>query len=281
MRVVSPLQQGDARIRPFQERIFAFYGESGRSFPWRSTRDRYAVMVSEVMLQQTQAERVVPKYLSWLERFPDPAALATAPLRDVLALWQGLGYNSRARRLQECARRVQEEFSGVVPCSPGELKRLPGIGEYTSRSIPAFADNLDVAAVDTNIRRILIHEFSLPKESPQRVLQAVADIVLPTGRSRDWHNALMDYGSLRLTGRRTGIRARSRQSKFEGSRRWYRGRVLQELLQQGMVPEEVFEARYPECPGGIGPVLEELVREGMVEYAGGGAGAGRLVRIRE
>ncbi|TCD48356.1 Fe-S cluster assembly protein HesB [Chlorobium sp. N1] len=271
----------EARILEFQERIFGFYASSARRFPWRMTRDRYAVMVSEVMLQQTQAERVVPKYLDWLGRFPDPGALAEAPLRDVLMLWSGLGYNSRARRLQECARLVMEEYGGEVPGDPALLRRLPGIGRYTSHSIPAFADNLDVAAVDTNIRRILIHEFSLPEDASDRALQEVADRVLPQGRSRDWHNALMDYGALHLTSRQSGIRSRSRQSKFEGSRRWYRGCVLRELLEQGTVPQDDLMLRHAACPGGIGSVVDELVRERMVEYVPGGSENGTLLRIRE
>ncbi|ABB23833.1 iron-sulfur cluster assembly protein HesB [Pelodictyon luteolum] len=269
------------QVRLFQEHIFSFYQLHRRSFPWRSALSRYAVMVSEVMLQQTQAERVVPKYLEWMRRFPDPGTLAVAPLRDVLELWSGLGYNSRALRLQECARLVVAMYQGELPATPRELKALPGIGEYSCRSIPAFADNLNVAAVDTNIRRILIHEFSLPEESPQRVLQAFADLVLPEGRSRDWHNALMDYGALQLTSKRTGIRARSRQSKFEGSRRWYRGRVLQELLREEAVPLEVLESKYRECPGGISSVVDDLLRDNMVEFVGGGAAGGVLLRIRE
>ena len=279
----DPLQPFPAleQVRLFQERILSFYQLHGRPFPWRSAGSRYAVMVSEVMLQQTQAERVVPKYLEWLHRFPDPRTLAEAPLRDVLALWSGLGYNSRAVRLQQCARLVVSQYRGELPATPFELKRLPGIGEYSCRSIPAFADNLDVAAVDTNIRRILIHEFSLPEESPQRVLQAFADFVLPSGRSRDWHNALMDYGALQLTSQRTGIRARTQQSKFEGSRRWYRGRVLKELLQHGMLPMDVLVSKYRECPGGIRSVADDLLRESMVEYVDGGAERGMLLRIRE
>ena len=217
-------------IELFRAKIFDFYRLNRRAFPWRESTERYAVMISEIMLQQTQADRVVGKFLLWMERFPDTKALASASLREVLVLWSGLGYNSRGQRLQTCAKVILERFGGVVPSEPGLLKTLPGIGEYTCRSIPVFADNLDVAAVDTNIRRIIIHEFALPEDSPKPLIQGIAEQLLPKGRSREWHNALMDYGSLELTSKKTGIRPLTRQSKFQGSKRWYRGRLLKELI---------------------------------------------------
>lgn len=280
MKGPPPVIAEERRAR-FHDRIFSFYAENARSFPWRHTTDRYAVMVSEVMLQQTQAERVVQKYEAWLERFPDVQSLAAAPLREVLAHWSGLGYNSRGQRLQLCARTILERFGGQVPGEPRLLKSLPGIGAYTSRSIPAFADNLDVAAVDTNIRRIIIHEFSLPEESTTAAIQAVADQLLAKGRSREWHNALMDYGSLVLTGRRTGIRSLSRQSKFEGSKRWYRGRLLKELIASGEAPLDELLLRYGECPYDIGAIIGEMQGEGLLEELPASSGQGRVLRIRE
>ncbi|NTV21614.1 MAG: Fe-S cluster assembly protein HesB [Chlorobium limicola] len=277
MNTVLPHQEP---IEVFRRKIFAFYGDSRRSFPWRETRDRYAVMVSEIMLQQTQADRVVPKFTAWMGRFPDVAALASAPLRDVLALWSGLGYNSRGQRLQSCARMVTERFGGVVPAAPAELKTLPGIGDYTCRSIPVFADNLDVAAVDTNIRRIIIHEFALPEETSKRSIQIAAEQLLPPGRSRDWHNALMDYGSLCLTSRITGIRPLTKQSKFRGSKRWYRGMIMKELVASDQVFLEELDARYGDCSWNIREIVGDLVREGLVEEGDGENGKGRVLRIR-
>lgn len=269
------------RIEDFRRKIFDFYDHSRRSFPWRQTCDRYAVMVSEIMLQQTQADRVAIKYTAWMERFPDTATLASASLRDVLAFWSGLGYNSRGQRLQTCARTVMERFGGVVPAAPAELITLPGIGDYTSRSIPVFADNLDVAAVDTNIRRIIIHEFALPEDTPKRRMQAIAEQLLPAGRSRDWHNALMDYGSLCLTSRITGIRPLTKQSKFQGSKRWYRGRLLKALVDSGQLLPEEIEERYGDCPWGIREIIDGLVRDGLVDEGGSRNGQGRVLRIRE
>jgi A/G-specific adenine glycosylase len=257
-------------VEAFQKRIFDFYSEKGRDFPWRRTRDRYAVMVSEIMLQQTQADRVAQRFLQWMESFPDVQSLAGASLRDVLQLWSGLGYNARGQRLQRAAAEIVELHNGTIPAEPAILMTLPGIGPYTSCSIPIFADNLDIPAIDTNIRRVLIHELQLPEGITPAVLRQVAGEVLPPGRSRDWHNALMDYGSLVLTSRKTGIAPSSRQSRFEGSRRWYRGKLLRELLAEARLSMDGIEERYAECPYGIGTIVAALVREGMAEMYGDG-----------
>ncbi|ACF11513.1 HhH-GPD family protein [Chlorobaculum parvum NCIB 8327] len=255
-------------VESFQSKILEFYQQNRRSFPWRMTTDRYAIMVSEVMLQQTQADRVARRFPLWLERFPDVQTLASASLREVLDAWSGLGYNSRGQRLHRAAAMVVEQFDGCVPSDPARLIELPGIGAYTSRSIPVFADNLDLAAVDTNIRRVLIHELNLPESITPKALLAVAEEVLPKGRSRDWHNALMDYGAMELTGRKTGIAPLTRQSTFKGSRRWYRSALLRELLKSGELSREAVEERYADCPYGIGTIVDMLVEEAMIEEYG-------------
>jgi len=275
------LSLNSRNIERFRQQIFDFYQLNRRSFPWRETTDRYAVMVSEIMLQQTQADRVVGKFLAWMDTFPDTETLASATLREVLILWSGLGYNSRGQRLQNCAKVIMERFDGVVPARPELLKTLPGIGEYTCRSIPVFADNLDVAAVDTNIRRIIIHEFALPEDTPKPEIQSVAELLLAKGRSREWHNALMDYGSINLTSRRTGIRSLTKQSKFQGSKRWYRGRLLKELVASESLFVEELEEKYGDCPWGLQGIIDGLVREGLVDEDEGLNGQGRVLRIRE
>jgi A/G-specific adenine glycosylase len=222
-------------------------------------------MISEIMLQQTQAERVVPRFEAWLQSFPDISHLSAAPLREVLALWSGLGYNSRAVRLHRCSCIITEFYGGVVPSQPELLKKLPGIGEYTCRSIPVFADNHDFAAVDTNIRRIIIHEFSLPENISAARLQGIAEKLLPLGQSRQWHNALMDYGALMLTSKKTGIRPLTRQSKFQGSKRWYRGQLIKELVQSEELFLEEIEEKYADCPWKLDEIISELINEGLVE----------------
>jgi len=255
-------------VESFQSKIVEFYQQNRRSFPWRMTTDRYAIMVSEVMLQQTQADRVARRFPLWLERFPDVQTLASASLREVLDAWSGLGYNSRGQRLHRAAAMVVEQFAGCVPSDPALLIVLPGIGAYTSRSIPVFADNLDLAAVDTNIRRVLIHELNLPESITPKALMAVAEEVLPKGRSRDWHNALMDYGAMELTSKKTGIAPLTRQSIFKGSRRWYRSALLRELLATGELSRESVEVRYADCPHGIGSIVDSMVEEAMIEEYG-------------
>lgn len=268
-------------IELFHKKIFDFYYLNRRQFPWRETTDRYAVMISEIMLQQTQTERVIPKFEAWLHQFPDIPHLTAAPLRDVLAFWSGLGYNSRAVRLHQCAALINERYGGVVPSQPQLLKQLPGIGEYTSRSIPIFADNGDFAAVDTNIRRIFIHEFALPETISAAKLQEFADAALPCGQSRAWHNALMDYGALHLTSKKSGIAPLTRQSKFAGSKRWYRGRLIKELVRSEALSLREIEERYGDCPWNLNDIIGDLVSEGLVErYENAATGALTTLKIK-
>ncbi len=230
---------GDPRLHPatvaaLRRRVFAWFETHGRDLPWRRTTDPYAILVSEVMLQQTQVARVVPRFEGWMVRFPTLEALAAAPLGDVLAEWSGLGYNNRAERLRRAAQAVvaatPEGLSAALPATLPELRRLPGLGPYTARAVLIFAHNADLEAIDANVRRVLTPELRLPHDLSFAAVQAVADRVLPRGRARDWHNALMDYGAEVRTGRATGIRALRAQPPFEGSRRWYRSRALKLLL---------------------------------------------------
>jgi len=215
-----------------QDDLLGWYAAHGRELPWRATSDPWAILVSEIMLQQTQVSRVVPKYGAFLEHFPTPADLAAAPLPDVLAVWLGLGYNNRAVRLKRCA----EAAPGGLPGDLEGLRALPGVGPYTARAVLIFAANADLAAVDANVRRVLTHELGLPHDLGPAALQSTAEAVLPCGRSRDWHNALMDYGSLVLTSQATGIAALTRQSPFAGSHRQRRARLLRLLLEHGPQP---------------------------------------------
>jgi A/G-specific adenine glycosylase len=217
------------RVAALQGRLLDWYAVNRRDLPWRRTTDPYAILVSEVMLQQTQVSRVVPKYSAFLERFPTLASLARATLSDALEAWLGLGYNNRAARLKRCA----EATPHGLPHDLEGLRALPGVGPYTARAVLIFADDANLAAIDANVRRVLTHELGLPRDLARTALQAVADAALPHGRSRDWHNALMDYGSLVLTSRATGIAPLTRQSPFPGSRRQRRARLLRSLVSRG------------------------------------------------
>jgi A/G-specific adenine glycosylase len=181
------------------------------------------------MLQQTQVSRVVPKYLEFLEEFPDLESLANADTRHLLQVWSGLGYNRRALWLREAAQEILKR--GEFPREEEELRELKGIGPYTSRSILIFAFNRDLATVDTNIRRVLIASGFATEEMSKSKVQEMAELLLPQGRSRDWHNALMDYGSMVLTSNSTGITPRSTQSRFSGSSREIRGITIQLMIE--------------------------------------------------
>lgn len=186
-------------MTPLQRALLAWYARCGRShLPWRMTRDPYAVLVSEFMLQQTQVDRVLPKFAAFLERLPTFEALATASAADVLRLWQGLGYNSRAVRLKQIARAVTERFGGVLPSDPASLRSLPGIGPYTAAAIRAFAFDCDDAAADTNVRRV-VHRLFLGVEHPAQEspaqLDARAAVLVPPGQGHAWNSAMMDLGA--------------------------------------------------------------------------------------
>jgi len=262
----------DAALRRLRRRILTWYGRHGRDLPWRHTADPYAILVSEVMLQQTQVPRVIPKYAAFLHRYPDLESLASAPLAEVLALWSGLGYNNRAVRLRACAQVV------AAAAPPGEraelprdvraLETLPGLGPYTARAVLAFAHNTDLAAVDANVRRVLIHELRLPPDIGPASLQEVAERALPRGRARDWHNALMDYGAAVLTGRATGIAPLTSQGPFRGSRRWYRSQLLRLLLAQGPQAAADLPRNLELSQQEVSVIVAAMARDGLVQRHG-------------
>jgi A/G-specific adenine glycosylase len=248
-------------LSALQERLLAWYAANGRDLPWRHTTDPYAVLVSEIMLQQTQVSRVAVRYPEFLARFPDLATLAAAPLSDVLAAWLGLGYNNRALRLLRCAAAVPGDR---LPDDLEGLRALPGVGPYTARAVLVFAHNADLAAVDANVRRVLTHELGLAPGLSPAALQAVADDALPRGRSRDWHNALMDYGSLVLTSRATGIAPLTRQTRFAGSHRQRRARLLRALVEGGPLTVDEAAAALGVSPAECRAVIASLAVDGLV-----------------
>lgn len=224
-------------LASFRSTVWGYWRESGRhDLPWRKTKDPYRILVSEVMLQQTQVDRVVPKYREFLKALPTVRHLARAPLGKVLRVWSGVGYNRRAKYLRDTAKVIVEKHGGRVPLLHSELVELPGIGLYTASAIRVFAFNEPDILIETNIRTALIHSFF--SNGRHRVQDADLVTLLSkvveteNGNTREWHWALMDYGAyLKRSGVRNNHRSAHyvRQSKFEGSLRQLRGAILRTL----------------------------------------------------
>ena len=220
--------------RGFRRIVYAHYRKHGRDFPWRRTRDPYHILVSEVMLQQTQTTRVRGKYEHFIGLFPGFAALARAPLEEILGAWQGLGYNRRALALKRASQTVVEKFQGRLPECLDALLALPGIGPATASAIMVFAFGQPVAFVETNIRRAFIHFFFDGADSVRdSEILPLVEATLDASHARQWYYALMDYGAA-LKGRMPNPNRRSAhyraQAPFEGSDRQIRGAILRSLL---------------------------------------------------
>ena len=223
------------RVQAFRRKVWRFYAQNGRSLPFRRTTDPYRITVAEFMLQQTQVERVIPKYKAWIKRWPTWKSLADATPRQLLTAWSGLGYNRRALYLGKLAGIICERFNGKLPDDPIQLLTLPGIGAYTANAVLIFAHNRPLVTIDTNIRRVILHEFALPASTARADLEEIARRLLPRGRARDWHNALMDYSRIALPGRLTHIPPATMQSTFKGSQREIRGVIIKSLIGAGRV----------------------------------------------
>lgn len=257
----------------FQELIWTFYRDAGRALPWRKTTDPYAILVSEVMLQQTQVPRVIEKYRTFLERFPTPRELSEASLRDVLALWQGLGYNRRARLLQQAAQHVHVHCNDRFPDTYEELVRLPGVGDYTARAVRVFAFNQPETLIETNVRTVYIYHFRYRhlRVDEADIRSLVAD-TLDADHPREWYSALMDYGAhLKQTVGNLNRRSTkyTTQSRFEGSNRQLRGIILRELTSHGRgMTARTLARRAERSEEDAREQLEALVTEGMLERRG-------------
>ncbi len=194
-----PVHLESDHLAHVQSSLLDWYAQEQRDLPWRTTSDPYAILVSEVMLQQTQVDRVLPKYKQFLAAFPTLADLATASTADVISVWVPLGYNRRAVSLQSIARQVIAEYQGQIPDTIDELLKLKGVGRYTAGAIACFAYHKQVATVDTNIRRVL-HRIFLGLEQPEQKINdnqmlLLAERVLPEGQAYNWNQALMDLGA--------------------------------------------------------------------------------------
>jgi A/G-specific adenine glycosylase len=261
-------------ISEFQQMVMSYYEQHGRDMAWRHTSDPYQILVSEIMLQQTQVERVTLKFPEFIETFPDFTALAAATLADVLTVWQGMGYNRRAVALQKCAVRVMTGYDGVLPADVDQLAAFPGIGRTTASSIAAFAFNMPAIFIETNIRRVFIHFFFSGSETvnDSEILPLVERALYRTN-PRVWYWALMDLGSaLKKTVSNPNRRSAhyTRQSSFEGSDRKIRGIILKILLKEQVLEEEEFIIRLAEDRARVLRILAVLETEGFIQRQGSG-----------
>lgn len=259
--------------RDFVQSVWQFYQVNRRhSLPWRQTKDSYRILVSEVMLQQTQVDRVIPKYEEFLKAFPTFRVLAEAPLGVVLGHWQGLGYNRRAKMLHDCAKAVVSEYGGKLAKDEAKLLALPGIGPYTARAVLAFAFNIAQPLIETNVRTVYIHHF-FPDATDitDAMLCPIIERTLPSDNPREWYYALMDYGShlKRTVGNNTTkSKHYTKQSTFKGSDRQIRGAIIRLLTAGDTLPYQELKTALPFDEMRVAAQLERLIEEGMVIKSG-------------
>jgi A/G-specific adenine glycosylase len=261
-----------SQIRAFRKKVLTYYDTRGRELPWRKKVTPYRVLVSEIMLQQTQVDRVIGKYQEFLAVFPDFASLAKAPTAELLKIWSGMGYNRRALALKALAQKVMVEHKGRLPRDPELLKKLPGIGPYTAGAVVAFAFNKPVVFLDTNVRRVFIHEFFADRKNVyDEELNPVIERVLDTANPRKWYNALMDYGTM-LKQEHGNPNVRSahymRQRPFENSNRQVRGAILKVLVQGSPLTAARIIAGTGMDPERVRKNLDKLEQEGFIKKKG-------------
>lgn len=258
------------RITEIQQQILSWYTENRRDLPWRKTRDPYRVLVSEIMLQQTQVSRVIPKYHAFLEQFPTVDALARASAADIIRAWKGLGYNRRALNLQRAARAIVDNGGEWVPTLDW-LRALPGVGRYTAGAVMNFAFDIDTPAVDTNVKQFIDHFVPTRQPRTEGEYYAFAERLIPPGQAHAWLHAVMDYTSLVLRPATPTKRSGKPAERFVGSNRYLRGRTLDqlrespksfaELLARVATPIDVDAERYQE-------LIAALQEEGFIHQRG-------------
>jgi len=259
------------KIKEFQQIVKKFYKNHKRDFPWRRTRNPYHILVSEIMLQQTQVSRVLEKYPHFIKRFPTPIQLARAPLSAVLKEWSGLGYNRRAKFLKNACEIVVVKHHGLVPKTLSELEALPGIGKSTAGGILAFAYSAPTVFIETNIRRVFLHHFfPHQKDVPDSSVLSLVEKTLDRTNLREWYYALFDYGTY-LARQFPNPNRRSRhytkQARFIGSRRQLRGQILKMLVSAPHTEIQILQSI--RAQGHAVPIImQELIAEKFLEKKG-------------
>lgn len=255
------------KIEEFKKTIWSFYRKNKRILSWRNTDNSYNIFVSEIMLQQTQVVRVLKKYPEFISSFPDIYSLANAPLSRILKTWQGMGYNRRALYLKKTAEIIVKKYNGVIPDDIKILQSFPGIGYNTACSIAAFAFHKPTVFIETNIRRVFIYFYSSETSNiSDKDILPLVEKTLDRKNPREWYYALMDYGSF-LAKHIENPNRKSKhyaiQSKFEGSNRQIRGKILKLLLEKSLQQEQI-AAYFSYEPERIFSIIGNLKKEGFV-----------------
>ncbi|MEK7571200.1 MAG: hypothetical protein AAB553_02910 [Patescibacteria group bacterium] len=290
-------------VTDFRQKILTWYTENKRILPWRALpfdeglqlRDPYKILISEVMSQQTQIDRVIPKYEAWIKKFPTVSHVAEASVADVLTYWSGLGYNRRVLNLKKTAEVIVKKYQGKFPQEETELLLLPGIGSYTARAMLCFAFNQQVVVVDTNVRKVILTQIAMKRHSGEdegrlqnpdsghlpamqsnalqagarmtdKEIEEIAIQLLPAGQAYEWNQALMDYAGSVLKKEKIAV---PKQSKFVGSHRYYRGQILKLLLQKKQlkineVGPLIKQDYAVDEEAWLQNLVAELVREGFI-----------------
>lgn len=258
-------------IQNFRKKIYTNYKNHGRALPWRQTLEPYHILVSEIMLQQTQVDRVIDKYNQFIRIFPSIQKLAKAPVEKVLRIWQGLGYNRRALMIHRCANAIVEEYHGSIPDNPEQLQKLPGIGKTTAASICVFAFHKPLIFIETNIRTVFIYEFFHDrKDITDDELIPLIKQTLDTKHPYKFYSALMDYGAYLKKNFPNPSRKsahHTKQSRFEGSDRQIRGKTLRLLLSQKKLSFKKMNIELQADPERLKKILQGLVREDFIKYS--------------
>lgn len=267
--LIRPDKVSDEGIKKFQEHIWEYYSVYGRQFGWRTDITPYKILVSEIMLQQTQTERVKKKFAQWIEALPNFEALAAASQREVLGLWQGLGYNRRGLALHVIAQKVVSDYNGILPSDPKILVTFPGIGKATAASICAFAFDMPTIFIETNIRAVFIHLFFKDRTdvSDKELMPFIAQTIM-RDNARHWYYALMDYGVMLKKSFGNPSRKSKhyiKQSRFEGSERQIRGMIIKYLTENESITFDKFCEIIDREPARIQRNLDSLVAENMIK----------------
>ena len=270
----KPRKPASVTVRKFQNDIYSYYREYGRDLPWRVSDDPYHILVSEIMLQQTQVQRVIEKYEQFIRIFPDFPSLAKTPLRKILREWQGMGYNRRTIALKQIAQKVVKEFNGNLPTSVETLMTFHGVGMATASAIAAFAFHQPTVFIETNIRRVFIHFFFHDMENIKDTqILPLVERTLDSSNPREWYYALMDYGVM-LKQKCENPNRRSahyqKQSPFQGSNRQTRGMILKLLVQASYISEHDIAQKLHMREEKLRYNLTQLVKEGFIKKVKGG-----------